>query len=65
MQWCENISDEEDVFMEDKDSYLYQMINLFYQINAIIKTEDGHAGGISDNIFCTRVYENMFHNYEK
>ena len=43
--------------MEDKDSPLYQMINLFYWVNAMIQIDDIQAGNNSGNFFRTRAYE--------
>ena len=53
-----NILDEEDVIIEDEDSSLYQIINLFYIFKKIIQTDDLRAGDISDNVFCTHVHNN-------
>ena len=55
MKWCENILDEEEFIIKDKYISLYQMISIFYRIIEIIQTDDGQAGDISDNVFCTHV----------
>ena len=46
IQWCEKILDEEYFIIEDENSSLCQMINIFDLINAIVQTDNGQAGDI-------------------
>ena len=65
MQWCEKISDEEDIIIKNKYSSLCQMINLFYRNKTIIQKDDGQAGDISDIFYRTRVHNNLLRIDEK